>query len=253
MPLLGFNSPGGAQFGLLWFGVVYPVSAIALGCAAWGLEALAGRLQPTAGSVAATVPSGGAAAPVRRRWADREPRTSRRILAEALAASQTSSVQGLVDPLSGLLSRGGLLAALAGVRGACSVALLDLDRLVHLTEHLGTEASERVLRQLAEVLRHGREGDLLARWSDTQLVLVLPLTTAAGAAARVGRLLDEVYAEVRVEGQPVALSPAWPMPPAAPASPRRSTKPSGPWPAFVPRCAWPAERARTSGAVSGGS
>jgi GGDEF domain-containing protein len=208
MPLLGFDSPGGALFGLAWFGVVQPVSTVAVACLAWGLEGLVGRLAPRAGAAPATAPSPVPAAAIRprRRAADRQLQTARREVAEAQAAHQGASVRGLVDPLTGLLSRDGLLAALPAIRGACAVALVDLDRLIRLTSPLGPTEADGAMRRVADVVRRGRLGDLVAAWSDTQLVLVLPHTAGDGAAARVGRILDEVYAEVRVGGHPVSVS-----------------------------------------------
>lgn len=210
MPLLGLESPGGALFALLWFGLVYPLSALAVGSAAWGLEAVLTRalrsVRPrgvTGAGAAAVVETVG---PARGRASDGDPGTVRGVLGEAIAARQSAATRSLVDPLTGLLSRDGLVAALPGVRGGCAVAVLELHRLVHVAEHHGRAVADEALRDVAAVVRRGREADLLARWSPTEIVMVLPLTRASGAAARVGRVLDEVYADVRIGDQPISVS-----------------------------------------------
>ena len=124
------------------------------------------------------------------------------------AARADREAEGLVDHLTGLLSRPGLLATLPYVKTASAVAVVTIDRFIHIVEHHGHRAAEQALREIAEVFRRGRTDDLVARWDDTELVILLPHTSASGASARLRRLLKEIHDSVHVAGEPISLSAA---------------------------------------------
>jgi diguanylate cyclase (GGDEF)-like protein len=100
------------------------------------------------------------------------------------------------DPLTGLLNRNGFLTVAARERAVAertraplTVAVLDLDGFKQVNDRLGHAAGDRVLADLAAGWRDRlRAGDILARHGGDEFVLLLPATTAEGAAAVLDRL-----------------------------------------------------------------
>ena len=103
------------------------------------------------------------------------------------------------DDLTGLLSRRGFEDELNrrlgnGALGAGgAVAVIDLDHLKRINDSLGHDAGDRVIKEIAAVLRTClRDGDLFARLSGDEFGLLMPGIGQASARGRVGELLDVV-------------------------------------------------------------
>jgi hypothetical protein len=105
------------------------------------------------------------------------------------------------DPLTGLLNRRGLerrmqrLIGLAALRGKpVSVALLDIDRFKRVNDIYGHAVGDKVLKELAELLRKAcRSDDLAVRMGGEEFGLVFfgptsrpPMVCWNGSAARFG-------------------------------------------------------------------
>lgn len=107
--------------------------------------------------------------------------------------------ESIRDPLTGLFNRRWLDETLdreiprcLREQGALSLALLDLDHFKSVNDTWGHDIGDRVLVQLAEVMKRGcRRHDVAARFGGEEFVLVLPGLGSAEAAEVVGRLLAE--------------------------------------------------------------
>ncbi len=101
-----------------------------------------------------------------------------------------------VDPLTGLLNRGGLDARLGeelerARRHRESVALvaIDIDRFKSVNDALGHPAGDAFLKGLAAVFNDSvRAGDLCARFGGDEFAIVMPRTTGAGACQSADRI-----------------------------------------------------------------
>jgi diguanylate cyclase (GGDEF)-like protein len=90
------------------------------------------------------------------------------------------------DPLTGLGNRRCLEARLPPLLRMAeqearplTVALIDADGLRNINERHGSEIGDRVLQELAELLRENTRGsDLLLRWSGEEFLVVFPDTVA---------------------------------------------------------------------------
>lgn len=90
------------------------------------------------------------------------------------------------DPLTGLGNRRCLEARLPPLLRTAeqedrplTVALIDADGLRNINERHGSEIGDRVLQELAELLRENTRGsDLLLRWSGEEFLVVFPDTIA---------------------------------------------------------------------------
>ena len=108
------------------------------------------------------------------------------------------------DPLTGLKNRRrfeeDLRAELArshryGVEGA--LLMLDLDRFKQVNDTLGHPAGDRVLTEIAAILRHrARQTDVVARLGGDEFAIVLPSCSPAEAEA----IADEITAAIREHG-----------------------------------------------------
>lgn len=104
--------------------------------------------------------------------------------------------QSIIDPLTGLLSRGAgsrmmqLLYESASRSGEPLVVLfIDLDRFKMINDLFGHAAGDDVLRKVAALLNEGKRGqDALIRWGGEEFLLVLPRTNIAGASVLIQRL-----------------------------------------------------------------
>jgi diguanylate cyclase (GGDEF)-like protein len=117
-----------------------------------------------------------------------------------LRAMASSELQATTDPLTGLLNRRRLEAALTTLHERDSdfaVAFFDLDHFKELNDTFGHETGDRALRSFARILRStARESDLVSRWGGEEFVVVFPEASAGQAepiAQRVaGNLADAV-------------------------------------------------------------
>lgn len=74
-----------------------------------------------------------------------------------------------------------------------SILFADLDYLREVNNRYGHLAGDRVLQQVAELLRQNtRPGDLIARWGGEEFVLILPRTPLPAAAAIAERLCQAI-------------------------------------------------------------
>ncbi len=71
----------------------------------------------------------------------------------------------------------------------CALLVVNPDQLSHVNENLGRKAGNQVLRELAAVLRGAlRLNDLIGRYGDDVVLVLLPNTTLAGALEVAERL-----------------------------------------------------------------
>ncbi len=95
-----------------------------------------------------------------------------------LRAMASSELQANTDPLTGLLNRRSLEAALSDLRdgdAAYAIAFFDLDHFKDLNDTFGHETGDRALRSFARLLRAtSRETDLVSRWGGEEFVVVFP-------------------------------------------------------------------------------
>ena len=105
-----------------------------------------------------------------------------------------------VDPLTGLLNRGGLDARLGEElerarrhREPVALVAIDVDGFKSVNDALGHPAGDAFLRGLAAVFNDSsRAGDLCARFGGDEFAIVMPRTTGAGACQCAHRIRRRV-------------------------------------------------------------
>jgi diguanylate cyclase (GGDEF)-like protein len=120
-----------------------------------------------------------------------------RALAERRAVEESYARvarEARTDALTGLANRRQLEAVLRRMARnpePYSVLMIDLDDFKQINDRHGHAAGDRVLRQLAELMRGTfREGDLFGRWGGDEFLAVLPgagVLDATGVAAQLQR------------------------------------------------------------------
>ncbi len=106
-------------------------------------------------------------------------------------------VQSTTDPLTGLFNRraGENLLTLLFAQAqrhphALSIALLDVDNFKRINDQWGHKAGDRVLQEVAQLLRTGvRMGDAVIRWGGEEFVVVMPYVNSVQAQARLQTIL----------------------------------------------------------------
>ena len=120
-------------------------------------------------------------------------------LREANALLETAS---FTDPLTGLGNRRSLDLAVPGLiesiklenrrdrnNARLAVLLVDLDRLKPINDQYGHEAGDRLLKEVASILRECvREGDKIVRWGGDEFVIVHRVHDLDGAAVLAERI-----------------------------------------------------------------
>lgn len=94
------------------------------------------------------------------------------------------------DSLTGLINRRQFelvveeeLAQMRRYGSPASLLVIDVDGFKAINDHVGHPAGDRVLRELAALLRARlRESDVLARWGGDEFLVLLPRTGEAGGA-----------------------------------------------------------------------
>ncbi|MDP8236298.1 MAG: diguanylate cyclase [Candidatus Erginobacter occultus] len=132
---------------------------------------------------------------------------------------QSYAEQIMNDDLTGLLNRSHILQRLEEefararrYRRPLAAAMIDLDNFKAVNDLCGHPAGDRLLRQIAQLLRgEMRKQDFLGRYGGEEFLSVLPETTAADGAILLERCRKKV-AEITArrgknsEGIPVTLS-----------------------------------------------
>ena len=129
-------------------------------------------------------------------------------------ANQTLALENQTDPLTGLYNRRFILSnALRGGAARASdrsaVLLLELDDFKWVNETHGFASGDRVLVELGDLLsRSVRGGDVVARWSGVEFLLLLPGLDESGTLELAERTRARVAAhEFRAEDEsPLRLS-----------------------------------------------
>jgi diguanylate cyclase (GGDEF)-like protein len=119
------------------------------------------------------------------------------------------------DNLTGLYNRSyflnqiGPLSDLIAARSlGLAIILCDLDHFKRINDSFGHDAGDRVLREVARVLREStRSDDLVARYGGEEFILALPTGSLDQARERAERIRAELAAlDLRFRGGPLALS-----------------------------------------------
>ncbi len=128
---------------------------------------------------------------------------------DAEAVRTQLAQQAAHDPLTGLLTRGGLAAQARQRcgRDVATVLILGVDRFKLINDSLGHAVGDAVLIVIARRLSRAlRTGDLLARLDGDQFAVHLITHDAAEAEAVARRLLDAVRAPVQIHEQTLAIT-----------------------------------------------
>lgn len=99
-----------------------------------------------------------------------------------------------------------------------AVARVDVDGMAGINERLGHEVGDALLKRISDDLRSSRrEYDVVARWKDDELVVLLPRVDARALGRILRRALDTVHAGARavVPGATVCVGAAIWTPPSA--------------------------------------
>ncbi|APR78741.1 GGDEF domain protein [Minicystis rosea] len=111
------------------------------------------------------------------------------------------SQESTLDDLTGLANRRRFEEASGGEHRRAqrewvsyAVALVDVDDMRRINETHGRDAGDELLRRVAEELRASRrEYDMVARWKDDELVLLLPRADAASLSKVLHRAIEGVH------------------------------------------------------------
>lgn len=125
------------------------------------------------------------------------------------------SIEASTDPLTGLLNRRAMLAAMseAGpmwrndeIGGA--VLYLDIDRFKQINDHLGHDAGDYVLKAFADQIRPiVRNSDKIARLGGDEFVILLTAGASADSTKRIAKtLLKRLTAPIVWNGQEISVS-----------------------------------------------
>lgn len=110
-----------------------------------------------------------------------------------------------IDPLTGLLNRAGIEAALSADgrrsdrRAQSSVVFIDLDHFKRVNDTLGHCAGDQVLCRTADVIKsHLRGGDLAARWGGEEFVVIRQSETLTEAWIWADNLRRSIESQVNL-------------------------------------------------------
>ena len=137
-----------------------------------------------------------------------------RLAAELGRQKRESARHATSDELTGLPNRRTLLSRLEAefararrYRSPLSLALIDVDRLKEVNEHLGQSAGDAVIRKVGELIRQQvRHEDVPGRMGDDMFGIVLPGNRCRGAAVLANKVrTDAAESIVRHAGTEIAV------------------------------------------------
>jgi diguanylate cyclase (GGDEF)-like protein len=116
-----------------------------------------------------------------------------------------------IDPLTGVLNRQGLRAALMStstlLAEPMSVVFIDIDRFKAINDTHGHDVGDDVLRKFAKAIAAGiRASDKLVRWGGEEFLIVCPMTDVQQAAALAEKLRTAIQQQVWPLSLPVTAS-----------------------------------------------
>ncbi|MDA1104292.1 MAG: response regulator [Gemmatimonadetes bacterium] len=100
----------------------------------------------------------------------------------------------LIDPVTGLMNRAGLLAECDAVGTDFGLALVQLDGFLVVSERWGWEAAEGVLRDVGAALRRAVGESRIGRLGGGDFIVFSPNSSLEEAAAVAGAALDSIRA-----------------------------------------------------------
>jgi diguanylate cyclase (GGDEF)-like protein len=115
--------------------------------------------------------------------------------------------QAHIDPLTGVLNRQGLRAALMStsslLAAPMSVIFLDIDHFKRINDTHGHDVGDEVLRKFAHVMGSGlRSSDRLVRWGGEEFLIVCPVTDVYQAS----KVAETLRASLHRQTWPAGLS-----------------------------------------------
>jgi diguanylate cyclase (GGDEF)-like protein len=115
--------------------------------------------------------------------------------------------QAHIDPLTGVLNRQGLRAALMStsslLAGPMSVIFLDIDHFKRINDTHGHDVGDQVLRKFATVIGSGlRSSDRLVRWGGEEFLIICPVTDVYQA----GMVAESLRLSLHRQAWPAGLS-----------------------------------------------
>ena len=130
-------------------------------------------------------------------------RTSNIAMREVQEQNHRHESEATHDALTGLYNRRWLDTFLAQVKDQMiisalplSFVMVDVDHFKHLNDQYGHEAGDRVLKELAHLLRQNvRPDDMIARFGGEEFIILLPSTSRASAVRLAERLRQRVAAQ----------------------------------------------------------
>ena len=137
---------------------------------------------------------------------------ARRVQIERRLAHENEELQelALTDELTGIANRRALLRTgeqLVKSGRPMTVVLLDLEKFKHINDTLGHFAGDRVLHQVAAVLKaNSRLGDVIGRYGGDEFVLLLPDTSVQNARMMARRIVSAIRQPMwNLSAQPVRI------------------------------------------------
>lgn len=125
-------------------------------------------------------------------------RQDKRLAEAKLRASQADVMeeQAHTDPLTGLLNRRGVVAALGDTRDdERTLAIFDIDRLKYVNDEFGHLVGDDFISSVgARIARGFSRDDVVGRWGGDEFVVILDLPLAEGS-----RVVERVFAEVTAQ------------------------------------------------------
>jgi diguanylate cyclase (GGDEF)-like protein len=119
--------------------------------------------------------------------------------------------QAYTDPLTGVLNRQGLRAALIGTSTLLSdpmcVVFMDIDHFKRINDSYGHATGDDVLRRFAKIISDNvRASDKLVRWGGEEFLLVCTNTNVAQASTLAEKLRQALHDQAWPVNMPVTAS-----------------------------------------------